>query len=189
MATRFERTLRDIDKRCRKHKIPYAVIGGIAAIVHGSLRVTADIDLMILAEIDTLERVLKIFADDYVCLRPDPLKFFQRHLFVPLQHKTTKMKVDLAAALSGFERAAIARSQRGRYGKVEVNTCTVEDLIIMKLVAARPKDISDVETLIPANRKQLDLKYLRARAKEFIEVERSDVPELLAKLLKKHRGK
>ncbi|NUO78494.1 nucleotidyl transferase AbiEii/AbiGii toxin family protein [candidate division KSB1 bacterium] len=189
MATRFERTLQDIDKRCRKHKLPYAVIGGIAAIIHGSLRVTADIDLTILAEIDALERVLKIFANDYVALRPDPLRFFQRTLFIPLQHKATKMKVDIAAALSGFERAAIARSQRGLYGKAEVNTCTVEDLIIMKLVAARAKDISDVETLIPANRKQLDLKYLRARAKEFIEVERSDVPERLEKLLKKYRGK
>ncbi len=187
MAKKFERTLQDIDKRCRKHDIPYAVIGGIAAIIHGSLRVTADIDVTILAEIDTLERVLAIFADDYVSLRPEPLNFFQRRLFVPLQHKATKMKVDIAAALSGFERAAIKRSERGLYGKAEVNTCTVEDLIVMKLVAARAKDISDVETLIPANRKQLDLKYLRARAREFIEVERSDVPERLEALLKKYR--
>ncbi len=187
MATRFERTLRDIDKRCRKYNIPYTVIGGIAAIVHGSLRVTADIDITVLAEIDALEHVLAAFADDYVSLRPDPLRFFQRCLFVPLQHNTTKMKVDIAAALSGFERAAIKRSQRGLYGKTEVNTCTVEDLIIMKLVAARPKDLSDLNTLIPANRKQLDLKYLRARAREFIEVERSDIIESLEKLLRKYR--
>lgn len=164
MAIKFERTLRDIDRRCRKHKIPYAVIGGIAAIVHGSLRATSDIDITVPAEVDALERVLEVFADDYVSIRPDPLKFFQRCLFVPLQHKATAMKVDIAAALSGFERPAIGRSQRGLYGKAEVNVCTVEDLIILKLVAARSKDLSDIEILIPANRKQLDLKYLRARA-------------------------
>lgn len=164
MAIKFERTLRDIDRRCRKHKIPYAVIGGIAAIVHGSLRATSDIDITVLAEVDALERVLEVFADDYVSIRPDPLKFFQLCLFVPLQHKATAMKVDIAAALSGFERAAIGRSQRSLYGKAEVNVCTVEDLIILKLVAARSKDLSDIEILIPANRKQLDLKYLRARA-------------------------
>ena len=34
------------------------------------------------------------------------------------------------------------------------------------------------------NRKELDLRYLRARAKEFIAVERSDVPERLEEVLK-----
>ena len=187
MATKFERTLLDIDSRCRQHDIPYAVIDGIAAIVHGSLRATADIDITILAEIDALENVLAVFAEDYISLRPNPLGFFQRCLFVPLQHKATEMKVDIAAALSGFERKAIQRSKRSYYGNAEVNVCTVEDLIIMKLVAARPKDISDLDILIPANRKQLDLKYLRARAREFIEVERSDIPERLEKLLRKYR--
>ena len=60
----------------------------------------------------------------------------------------------------------------------------IEDLIIMKLVADRPKDLADLQTVIPKNRKQLNLGYLRARAKEFIQVERSDVPERLEELLR-----
>jgi hypothetical protein len=186
MERKFEKTLEDIDRRCRAHQIPYAVIGGIAAIIHGSLRVTADVDLTILAEIDNLDRILSLFADDYVSLRPDPLAFFQRCFFVPLQHKTTKIKVDIAAALSGYERLAVERSQRLLYNDVEVSACAIEDLIIMKLVAARPKDIADLQTLIPLNRKNLDLAYLRARAKEFIEVERNDVPEQLEEFLRKY---
>lgn len=75
------------------------------------------------------------------------------------------------------------RSRRLLYSDVEVNVCTIEDLIIMKLVADRTEDRLDVETLIPLNRKKLNLRYLRARAKELIAVERSDVPERLEKLL------
>lgn len=67
---------------------------------------------------------------------------------------------------------------------IKLNVCTLEDLIIMKLVAARPKDFGDLQMLIPKNLKKLDMRYLRARAKEFIEVERGDVPEKLEELLR-----
>jgi predicted nucleotidyltransferase len=80
-------------------------------------------------------------------------------------------------------RKIIERSKRLFYSDVEVNVCTIEDLIIMKLVAGRTKDRLDVETLIPLNRKELNLRYLRARTKEFVAVERSDVPERLEELL------
>jgi hypothetical protein len=183
MTKEFEKALRDIDQRCREHGIPYTIIGGIAAIVHGSDRTTGDIDITILAEIDNLERILELFAKGYISMKPNPLAFFQRCLFVPLQHRATKIRVDVAAALSSLERKIIKRSKRLLYSDVEVNVCTIEDLIIMKLVADRTKDRLDVETLIPLNRKKLNLRYLRARAKEFIAVERSDVPERLKELL------
>lgn len=183
MTKDFEKTLQDIDRRCRQHRISYTIIGGIAAIVHGSERTTGDIDITILAEIDNLERILELFADGYISMKPNPLAFFQRCLFVPLQHRVTQIRVDVAAALSSLERKIIERSKRLLYSDVEVNVCTIEDLIIMKLVADRTKDKLDVETLIPLNRKKLNLRYLRARAKEFVAVERSDVPERLEELL------
>ena len=183
MARKFERTLEDIDKRCRAHQIPYTIVGGIATIIHGYLRVTADVDVTMLAEIDDLEKILSVFTDDYISLKPNPLAFFRRCLFVPLQHKTTKIKVDVAAALSGIERLTVKRSQRLLYNDVAINVFTIEDLIIMKLVAARPKDIGDLQVLVPKKRKSLDVRYLRARAKEFIDVERGDVQEKLEEFL------
>jgi len=183
MTREFEETLKDIDRRCSKHGVSYTIIGGMATIIHGYMRTTGDIDISIIAEIDTLEKILELFADDYVSMKTNPLAFFQRCLFVPLKHRATQMRVDVAAALSSFERLAIKRSKRLSYAKIELNVCTIEDLIIMKLVAARPKDIGDLQVLVPKNRQKLDVRYLRARAKEFIDVERSDVLEKLEEFL------
>ena len=49
----------------------------------------------------------------------------------------------------------------------------------------RTRDTLDLEQLIPLHRENLNLTYLRARAKEFFEVERGDVPERLEELLSK----
>lgn len=183
MTQEFEETLKDIDHRCSKHGIPYAIIGGMATIIHGYMRTTGDIDVSIVAEIDTLAKTLELFANDYVPIKANPLAFFQRCLFVPLQHRITRMRVDVIAALSSFERLVIKRSKRLSYANIKLNVCTIEDLIIMKLVAARPKDIGDLQVLVPKNRKKLDVRYLRARAKEFIDVERGDVLEKLEEML------
>jgi len=184
MTKEFEETLKDIDQRCSRHGVPYTIIGGMATIIHGYVRTTGDIDVSLIAEIDTLEQILELFADDYISMKANSLAFFQRCLFVPLKHRVTQMRVDVAAALSSFERLAIKRSKRLSYAKIKLNVCTIEDLIIMKLVAARPKDIGDLQVLVPKNRQKLDVRYLRARAKEFIDVERSDVPEKLEEYLK-----
>ncbi len=45
-------------------------------------------------------------------------------------HKNLGVKVDVSAALSEFERRAIQRKKRLRYGEVKANICTPEDLIL-----------------------------------------------------------
>ncbi len=183
--TAFEQTLQEIDQLCRAHGIPYAVIGGIAVNIYGYVRSTVDIDITIMAEIDQLEHVLAIFANDYSSVQPDPLAFFRRTFFVPLRHRATQIRLDVTAALSNIERRMLERSQRRFFNAVEVSVCTIEDLIIMKLVASRTKDLLDLEELIARHRANIDLDYLRSSAKEFIYVERSDISVRLEEFLLK----
>ena len=70
------------------------------------------------------------------------------------------------------------------FGEVEMSVCTLEDLLIFKLFAARDKDLLDVKSLVAHNREKLDVAYLRSRAKEFILLERTDVLERLEALLR-----
>jgi hypothetical protein len=181
--TPFERTLLDVDRICRESRTPYAVIGGIAALVHGGMRTTQDVDITVYTEIGELDRVYKLFEKDFEAIRQDAMAFFERFFVLSLRHRQFAIRVDVAAALSGLERDAIQRSERRSFGEVEINVCTIEDLLIFKLFAARDKDLLDVKSLIAHHREKLDVAYLRSRAKEFILLERSDVLERLNALL------
>jgi len=182
--TPFEQTLREIDRICRTCQTPYAVIGGIANVVHGGTRTTQDVDITIYSEVDQLQNIYAMFARDFVSIREDPEAFFQRFFVLPLRHRQTQIRVDVAAALSGLEREAIKRSERRQFGQVEISVCTIEDLIIFKLFAARDKDLLDVKSLVENNRTKLNESYLRHRAKDFVALERIDVLERLDTVLK-----
>ncbi len=181
--TPFEQTLLDVDRICRDSQTPYAVIGGIAALVHGGMRTTQDVDITVYTELGQLAQVYKLFEKDFTAIRQDAMAFFERFFVLSLRHRQSQIRVDVAAALSGLERDAIKRSERRLFGEVEMNVCTIEDLLILKLFAARDKDLLDVKSLIAHNREKLDVTDLRSRAKDFILLERSDVLERLETLL------
>lgn len=159
------------------------MIGGIAALVYGGMRTTQDVDIAVYTEIGQLERIYKLFEKDFATIRQDAMAFFERFFVLALRQRQSRIRVDIAAALSGLERDIIERSERRLFGEVEINVCTIEDLLIFKLVAARDKDLLDIKSLIAHHREKLDAAYLRSRAKEFILLERSDVLERLNALL------
>ncbi len=181
--TAFEQTLLDVDRICQESQTPYAIIGGIANLIHGGARTTQDVDLTLFAEIDQLDHIYRLFELDFMPLHENALAFFQRFFVLPLRHQATQIRVDVAAGLSGLERRAIARSERRNFGEVEVSVCTVEDLILFKLFAAREKDLLDVKSLVASNRQSLDRNYLRDCARELIDLERGDVLQKLEALL------
>jgi hypothetical protein len=181
--TPFEQTLLEVDRICGTNQIPYTVIGGVAALVHGGMRTTQDVDITVHVEIDQLDALYELFTQDFVAIKKGARLFFQRFFVLPLRHQQTGIRVDVAAALSGLEREAIRRSERRQFGQAEINVCTVEDLLIFKLFAARDKDLADINSLTAIHKQKLDIAYLRARAKELVALERPDVLERLEALL------
>ena len=64
---------------------------------------------------------------------------------------------------------------------------TPEDLVIMKAVAHRPRDMSDLEAVIEANPK-LDRKRIQAYVREFASLlDRPDMVEVFERILSQHR--
>lgn len=181
--TPLEETVDLVDHLCGANGLAYAVIGGIAATVYGSACTTIDVDVIVHTELETLERVYNVFAQSFTPLKNDALQFFKTYFVLPLAHNTLGTRLDVSAALSEFERTALQRSKRMRYGSATGNFCTPEDLILFKLVARRERDLLDAKDIIKRNRDKLDRSYLRAVAKEFVQVQRPDVVQNLSKLL------
>jgi len=170
ISTPIEETILILDSLCRRNRLEYAIFGGIASILYGSGRTTIDIDLIVRVEIDALEEVHQNVLEEFQPVKPQSLEFFKAYFVLPVVHRSLGTKVDISAALSQFERDAIKRGKRLRYGLVEATFCTPEDLILFKLVAYRERDTLDDE-------------YLRTHAKDFVEVDRPDILENLQRFL------
>ena len=135
--------------------VDFVVIGGIAAVLHGSARLTYDLDLCFApdaANLSALGDVLVALGarlrgvDDAVPFVPDAATL--RRVEV-LTLATAAGDVDVLARPAGAPSYEALRRRADRYeiGSFSVLVASVEDLIAMKRAAGRPKDLADVAEL------------------------------------------
>jgi hypothetical protein len=136
-------------------RVDFVVIGGVAAVLHGSARNTFDLDICFASDPHNLEGLGSTLLGLDARLRGVP----DRVPFVPdaaalkrievLTLVTTAGDLDVLRAPSGAPRYDVLRGHADRYdvGGFEVRVASVEDLIAMKTAAGRPKDLGDIEEL------------------------------------------
>lgn len=113
----------------------------------------------------------------------EPLAFVKRNRVLPIRHSKTGFQVDLALGALPFEEEVTSRAVRLKLGRFQCPVASPEDLIIMKLVAARPKDLEDVRGLLTFH--QVDQERILRIVAEFAEaLEDPDLQTLAKKLLK-----
>ena len=96
------------------------------------------------------------------------------------------MDLDVSLAWLPFELDAIGRSEVIDYAGVAIRVPRPDDLVIYKLVAARPRDLDDVERLLLLHGASLDLPRIVATVREFADVlEDPGRVDALERLLKK----
>ncbi|TAH53620.1 MAG: hypothetical protein EYC68_02425 [Chloroflexota bacterium] len=162
------------------------VIGGAAVCLLGEPRMTADVDAVFLLSNDDLPNLLRAAHEvGFVPRIKDVESFARRNRLVMLRHPITNVDVDISLGAMPFEIEAVERSRLVRSGKLRVRLPTVEDLIILKAIAHRPKDLVDIQSLIDANPK-LDRARIENWVKQYAEL--LEMPELwddVAKLLER----
>ena len=105
----------------------------------------------------------------------DIVDFARRSRVVLLRHRESGIDVDISLGLLPFEIEAVERSQEHRAGSLTVRLPTPEDLIILKAVAHRPKDMLDIEAVIAAQ-PHLDKARIAYWVRPFAEL--LEMPEL-----------
>ena len=144
-------------------------IGGAAVSLIATPRYTQDIDLMALLETEDIPRVLEVAAEhDLVSRISGPIEFGEQARVVLLRHEPTQVSVDLALGALPFEREVIKRSFTIRVGGLDIRIPTPEDLIIMKAVAHRPKDMEDIRSILSAH-PRVDVKRIEDWVRQFAE--------------------
>ena len=107
-----------------------------------------------------------------------------RHVFLA-RHEPSGVAVDVSLAWLPFEEEAIAAAETRDVAGVRARVVRPEDLVIYKMVAARPRDIDDVENLLAVHGRVMDLRRVRAVVADFAAVlEDQERPATLERLLR-----
>jgi len=163
----FDKTLARIGASLQKAEIPYMIIGGQAVLLYGEPRLTRDIDITIGINTDQLETILTVVRDLSLKPLPEDVSAFVRQTMVlPALDETTGIRVDFIFSFSPYESQAIRRANKIKILNQDVCFTSVEDLIIHKIFAGRPRDIEDVRTVILKN-PGADISYIEKWLKAF----------------------
>ncbi len=141
--------------------IPYMVIGGQAVLLHGEPRLTRGIDITLGVDTSALTKVLALAKT--IGLIPsvrDVEQFVRKTNVLPLSDKRATIRVDLIFSITPYEAQAIQRAESRSMQGTPIRFATVEDLVIHKLVAGRPRDLEDIRGIL-ARRQNLDEAYLK----------------------------
>ncbi len=147
--------------------IPSMIIGGVAASVLGRPRLTRDVDaLAVLPEADWAEAIRLAPQFNILSRIDNALQFAKRSRVLLMRHTTSGIDVDLIFGELPFERAAVANCENHDVGGIRVRLPRVEDLLVMKAIARRPKDLEDLQGLLAAH-PELDVASARRWIREF----------------------
>ena len=140
-------------------------------------RLTQDIDVLVDAPEDR-------WPDIITAARPfdieprvsEPLEFSRRARVLLLRHGASQIDIDVILGVLPFEREAVSMGQSHSVGPFNIRLPRVEDLMIMKAVAQRPRDMIDLEALLEAH-PEADLEQVRRWVREFATA--SSMPDLI----------
>lgn len=145
----------------------YAVVGALAASVHGALRGSADADVLIGASVQEaagIDAAFKSGGFQSVLSRGDPQDDIPAVIRLT---DTFANQVDVLVGLRGLEARAFSRTIQIPFHGTTLDFIGREDFIAMKVFAGGPIDLQDAERAVAANPKSLDLQLVRRLAAGF----------------------
>lgn len=159
---------------CLAIKLPHCVIGGLAVQRWGEPRFTADADFSVLvqqgAESDAIQGLLKQLS-----ARIEDAEEFAVRTRVVLLKSGDDIGIDVVLAGLPYEARVIERSSLWAMDEAHnLRTCSAEDLVIMKVFAARDKDWADVTSILERQGGSLNLDLIREELKLLLAAKEAD---------------
>lgn len=133
------------------------LFGAQAALLYGSGRLTTDVDVTVGAPVGaSTHEWLGVLLQHGFAARFGDREFFEQTRVLPLVHERTAMPVDLVLAGPGLEEEFLRRAVIRDVDGVAVPVIDLADLLALKVLAGRPKDIEDIVSLLHIQRTAVD---------------------------------
>jgi hypothetical protein len=165
------RALGDLTNLFDRLKSPYVLMGGLAVRVYGIPRPTYDVDFTVAMPRPSLDEFYRqaralgyTVPEQYAAGWVDTvagMPVVKLRLFL----EGRGVDVDVFLAESNFQRELLLRRRQDRVDEMVVWLVSPEDLILLKLLASRPRDLADIADIL-FTQGQLDESYLRRWAEQ-----------------------
>jgi hypothetical protein len=154
--------LADLSSAFTAVEVEWFLFGAQAAIVYGVARLTADVDVTARVP-GGLPNTALIAALEQRGFRRrfDHPALMEHGRVLPFVHERSSIPLDVVLSGPGLEDEFFLRVRRHSLDGVDVPVLDVADLVVLKMLAARPKDIEDVVTLLRIHGASVDLALAR----------------------------
>jgi predicted nucleotidyltransferase len=163
----FRELLEKLAQALEASGVPYMVIGGQAVLLYGEPRLTRDIDITLGVGPEHANDILAVAKTSGLeALVESVSDFVHQTLILPCQQGGTGIRVDFIFSFSPYEQQALQRARIVEIGQARVRFASLEDLIIHKIFAGRPRDLEDARIILLKNQ-STDVDYIRKWLAEF----------------------
>lgn len=164
----FKELIKRIAAELARRDIPYMIIGGQAVLLYGEPRLTKDIDITLGLGVEKLSVIKEVVRALGLRIDLENVESFVTETMVLPTSDKKGLRIDFLFSITPFERAAIERAREVKFDEVTVRFASLEDLIIHKMVAGRPRDIEDVRSILAKN-PGYDRSYIQSWLSDFDE--------------------
>jgi hypothetical protein len=167
----FHDPLESLERLLSQFDYQGVIIGGIAVSLLGQARFTEDLDAMVLLSIEEIPNFLEVARKEGIEPRiAQADDFARRNRVLLLRHTASQTDIDISLGVLPFEQEMVARSQVHEIDEaLKIHLPTPEDLIIMKAIAHRPKDLLDIQSIIH-NHPHLDRERIQDWVTQFADL-------------------
>jgi len=152
--------LRDLVPAIEKHGLRWFLFGAQAAILWGNVRSTNDVDITVIEPADR-EAFVNAMREHGFDLKYSDRESMTNSRVFPFNHRATGIKLDVVIGGHPLEETFVDRAVDVDIEGIQIPVISPEDLIVVKILAERPKDIEDVRSVIVRQRKSLDTAHIR----------------------------
>ena len=154
--------LHDLSSLFGRNKIRWYIFGAQAAIIHGASRMTADVDVTVICGNHPIEALIDSLKNGGFDIRVTaPEEFIEHTGVLPALHIKTGMPVDIVFGRSRLEEEFERRARKYDIEGIKVPAASAEDVVTMKILAGREKDLEDALSIISAKHETIDIPHIQ----------------------------
>jgi hypothetical protein len=161
--------LADFQRVCAALDVRWYLFGAQAALLYGSPRLTADADITVQLGSCSTEAFAAALTQSGFDLRVVDPSFVRTTRVLPIVHHESGFPADVVLGGPGLEEMFLERATSRPVQGLLVPVAAAEDLVVMKVLAGRPKDEQDIVAVLSAQRGRLDLGLIRRTLSELTE--------------------